>query len=211
MAEILSMKASEHDKVQELLPWYVTDTLSADEHALVDAHLERCAECRQALVFERQLADGVATLPLNVEDGWNAMSRRMEQGERSKPGSGNVHFLKRRVPVAWTALSALAAAATVAFAFVGLPSTQPGQTYHTLSAPGKPTDGQLVVLFKPDTTEQQLRVILAAQGARLVDGPTTAGAYVLRVDNQQPSQALAALRQSGQVVLAEPIEGSSRQ
>lgn len=211
MAEIFPLKASEHDKVQELLPWYVTDTLSADEHALVDAHLERCAECREMLAFEHQLAEGVATLPLNVEDSWKAMSHRMAEGEQPEPVASNVHFLKRRVPVGWTALSALAAAATVAFAFVGLPSAQTGQTYHTLSAPAAPTRGQLVVLFKPDTTEQQMRVILAAQGARMVDGPTAAGAYVLRVDNGQPVRALAALRQSSQVVLAEPIEGSSSQ
>jgi hypothetical protein len=210
MAEILPLKASEHDKVLELLPWFVTGTLSADETDRVESHLEGCAECREALAFERQLAEGVATLPLNVNDGWKAMSRRLvdEPPARTSEG-GNVHFLRRPVPVGWAGAGALAAAAAVAV-FFALPSGAPqpaDQTFHTLSAPRNATPGQLVVLFKPDTTEQQVRVILSSHNARVVDGPTAAGAYVLHVEGT-PARALDALRQSSQVVLAEPIEGA---
>ena len=210
MAEIFPLKASEHDKVLELLPWFVNGTLSADETSRVEAHLEGCAECREALEFERQLARGVATLPLNVNDSWNAMEQRLGDERREPAPSSNVHFLRRRVPVAWAGAGALAAAATVAIV-LGLPAGQQpltDQTYHTLSAPRTATPGQIVVLFKPDTTEQQVRVILSAQNARVVDGPTAAGAYVLHVDGT-PTQALNALRQSSQIVLAEPIEGAS--
>ena len=55
-------------------------------------------------------------------------------------------------------------------------------------------------------TEQQMRVVLTANDARLVDGPTAAGAYVLRVEDARRDEALQRLRQSGQIVLAEPIE-----
>ncbi|HET9161658.1 MAG TPA: hypothetical protein VFN88_13690, partial [Caulobacteraceae bacterium] len=68
----------------------------------------------------------------------------------------------------------------------------------------------MVVLFKPDTTEQQMRVILSAQSARLVDGPTAAGAYVVRVDDGDPAVAIKALRESSQVVLAEPLANDGR-
>ncbi len=210
MAEIFPLKANEHDKVLELLPWFVNGTLSADETGRVETHLEGCAECREALSFERQLARGVATLPLNVNDSWNAMAQRLSNERREPAFHGNVHFLRRRVPVAWAGASALAAAATVAIV-LGLPAGQQqltGQTYHTLSAPRTATPGQIVVLFKPDTTEQQVRVILSAQNARVVDGPTAAGAYVLHVEGK-PAPALNALRQSSQIVLAEPIEGAS--
>ena len=211
MAEIFPLKANEHDKVLELLPWFVTGTLSADEMDRVQSHLEGCAECREALAFERQLAEGVATLPLNVNDGWKAMSRQLgNESPAAAPAGGNVHFLRRPVPLGWAGAGALAAAAAVAV-FFSLPSGQSqlaDRTYHTLSAPRNATPGQLVVLFKPDTTEQQVRVILSSHNARVVDGPTAAGAYVLHVEGT-PARALDALRQSSQVVLAEPIDGAS--
>ena len=47
MAEIFPLKANEHDKVLELLPWFVNGTLSADETGRVETHLAGCAECRE--------------------------------------------------------------------------------------------------------------------------------------------------------------------
>ena len=138
------------------------------------------------------------------------MAQRLSNERREPAFHGNVHFLRRRVPVAWAGASALAAAVNRRHC-PWLPAGQQqltGQTYHTLSAPRTATPGQIVVLFKPDTTEQQVRVILSAQNARVVDGPTAAGAYVLHVEGK-PAPALNALRQSSQIVLAEPIEGAS--
>jgi hypothetical protein len=44
----------------------------------------------------------------------------------------------------------------------------------------------------------------------VVDGPTAAGAYVLRLDGRTPAEAIGALRQSSAVVLAEPIASDGR-
>ncbi len=38
-----------HEAIQELLPWYLNDTLEADEHERVERHLQSCAECRDEL------------------------------------------------------------------------------------------------------------------------------------------------------------------
>ena len=43
-------------EVQELLPWYVNETLEPDERTTVACHLERCDECAAALVDWRQVA-----------------------------------------------------------------------------------------------------------------------------------------------------------
>jgi len=86
----------------------------------------------------------------------------------------------------------------------------PAQTYRTLGSSATGAPGQVVVLFRPDTPEQQMRTILAAQGARVVDGPTAAGAYVLHIDGRNATDAINALRQSSDVVLAEPITGDGR-
>lgn len=211
MAEIFPLRPTEHDSVQRLLPWHVNETLSQRESDRVEAHLAECEECREELAFERKLARGVASLPLDVEDGWKTMERRMAETAPTKAAGAPMRMFRRSVPFGWAAAASLAASVAVAVVVMGLqPRAVSQQTYHTLGSPGAATDGQVVVLFKPDTTEQQMRVILSAQDARLVDGPTAAGAYVLHVDNGDPARAIDALRQSSQVVLAEPLTSDGR-
>ncbi|WP_332851646.1 zf-HC2 domain-containing protein [Duganella sp. S19_KUP01_CR8] len=69
--------------------------------------------------------------------------------------------------------------------------------------------GNLVVIFQPDTTERELRRILQAQGARVVDGPTVTDAYLLNVPAAGRAQALQSLRADPAVKLAEALDGSS--
>jgi hypothetical protein len=209
MAEIFPFRPSEHDTVQQLLPWHINGTLSADETARVEAHLAECEDCRADLAAERDLAREVALLPLDVEDGWQAMALRL--GEEPAGNVRRFPLLRRTVPLGWAVGGALAASVALAVALVGLQQPAPAdQTFHTLGSPSAAAPGQMIVLFRPDTTEQQMRAILSAQGARIVDGPTAAGAYVLRIDGGSPNNAIGALRQSSQVVLAEPIASDGR-
>lgn len=211
MAEIFSLRPSEHDSVQKLLPWFVNGTLSARETERVEAHLAQCDECREDLAFERELARGAASLQLNADDGWKAMQLRMAEQAPPARATGAVRLFRRRVPLGWAMAGSLAASVALAVLVTGVrPNGAPQQTYHTLGSAAADARGQLVVLFKPDTTEQQMRVVLAAQGARLVDGPTAAGAYVLHIDDGDPAVAIKALRGSNQVVLAEPLANDGR-
>jgi anti-sigma factor RsiW len=206
MADIFALRPSEHDRVQQLLPWYVNGTLSVDEIEQVDAHLAACDECRSELAIERKLARDVATLPLDVDSGWKAMTRRLADERRGGGARSPIALLRRRVPLGWAAGASLAASVAAVVAVIGLQvDRSPEQTYRALGTPDAAAGGQAVVLFKPDTTEQQMRVILSANDARLVDGPTAAGAYVLRIERGSTEDAIRALRQSSQVVLAEPI------
>jgi anti-sigma factor RsiW len=213
MAEIFSLRPSEHDAVQELLPWYVTGTLTPAESERVEGHLADCEACREDLAFERKLADGVASLPLNADDGWQAMKLRMAEEPPPARPNGAVRLLRRRVPLAWAMVGSLAASVALAVVLTGVRPTAtpaPQPTYHTLGSTAADAQGQVVVLFRPDTTEQQMRVVLEAQDARLVDGPTAAGAYVLHFDSGKPEDAIKALRQSSEVVLAEPLTNDGR-
>ncbi len=210
MAEIYPLRPSEHDAVQQLLPWHVNGTLAADEAARVEAHLGECEDCRHDLAAERELARDVALLPLDVGEGWQAMSMRLATAPAGND-NGRASFMRRPIAAGWAVGGAVAASAVLA---VGAMSLQrpafPDQTFHTLGSPAATSGGQVVVLFRPDATEQQMRAILAAQGARVVDGPTAAGAYVLRLDGHDASGAIDGLRQSSQVVLAEPIASDGR-
>lgn len=70
---------------------------------------------------------------------------------------------------------------------------------------GKP-GGNLVVMFQPNTTERELRRILQAQGARLIDGPTVTDAYLLSVPEENLERALQALRDNPAVKLVEALD-----
>lgn len=208
MAEIYSLRPSEHEAVQQLLPWHINGTLSPEETARVEGHLGECAECRDDLAAERSLAREIALLPLDVEDGWSGMAMRMGAVHEAPRALGWAQRW-RHVPTGWMMGGAIAASVVLAVAVSAPQRSAPEQTFHTLGSPGAGAGGQAIVLFRPDTSAQQIGAILATQGAKVIDGPTTAGAYVLRFDHDAPG-AIEALRRSSQVVLAEPLASDGR-
>jgi hypothetical protein len=78
--------------------------------------------------------------------------------------------------------------------------------YHGLSASSPVRSGNLIVMFQPGITEQQFRAALTGIGARLVDGPTAAGAYVLSVPQNRRDPVLQTLRIRDDVLLAQPLD-----
>ena len=91
---------------------------------------------------------------------------------------------------------------------LGRPRTAPSAAYHTLSAATASRAGNLIVVFRPETPERDLRADLRESGARLVGGPTDADAYVVWVPDARRPTVLAALRRRRDIVLAEPIDAA---
>ena len=201
MGRIIKLHDEGHWALQSLLPWYVNGTLSAAERAKVEAHLASCADCQEELKFERLLHGQVAALPLGAEDGWKQMQARLA-AEPPRPAR-----VRRAPMLAWTGWAA-AAALLVGVVVLAAPYAQSGR-YHALGAQPQPVPGNLVVIFRPDTTEKAMRAAFNADGARLVDGPTGADAYVLSVPAARRAAALARLRARPEVVLAEPVDPGS--
>lgn len=199
-----SLAKDAHDELSELLPWYVTGRLDADEEAQVAAHVAGCAECQAEIAFQKRLEAEVARLPLDVERGWSQMRGRIEANDDAPPPAA----LRGRPRASWIGWGVAATFAVVA-GVSWLPQT-PGPEYRALGAARTAQDGNVVVVFHPDTTERQMRETLKAGEARLVDGPTAAGGYVLHVPGARRTAALATLRAQGNVVLAEPIDGAGR-
>jgi anti-sigma factor RsiW len=206
MADIIRLRGSPHEEVQRLLPWLVNGTLAPDEVEIVEAHLSECAECRADLQTERQLAHEIASMPVDIEGGWADIEQRLE-AERTvlvRPEA----FWRKRIPVGWAVASPLAAAATVGLFFVNVtPSAPVTQEYRALGAPTAVQAANVVVMFEDSTRVKDMRAALAAADARLVDGPTETGAYLLRVDGAKREQALKSLRDNDAIALAEPIDG----
>ncbi len=87
-----------------------------------------------------------------------------------------------------------------------MPAADSPALYRTLgAAPGSAPAGSIAVVFDPATAEADLRRILREAGARIVDGPTQANAYVLDVPARRQEQALRALRAERATVLVEPL------
>jgi len=207
MARIIPLPANRHEQVRSLLPWYVSGRLEPEEHARVEAHLADCAACRAEADSERRLEAGVAGLSLDVEHGWARMRRRIAARE-SRGGFAVAaeiggRFFARHGAVGWALAAQALAIASVSLVLVSQPRAP---RYVALGEPGAGRRGDAIVEFRPQATEAELRRTLGRAGAKIVDGPTAAGAYVLDIPAQSKAAALAALRHDPDVVMAEPID-----
>lgn len=214
------MAGDPHQQVQSLLPWYMNGTLDVSEIAAVEAHLAECVECREDLALERAIGGEIDSVSLDADRGWAALRSRIERTPASEPVIAPAEtltnvvpirkgWLQRSVPVRW----ALAAQAAAAVLIIGagrlmMPIAAPEPLYHTLGSAPETAPGNMVVIFRPDTLEQDLRGAVVASGAEMVGGPTVSDAYVLRVAATGRDTALARLRANSHVVLAEPIDGN---
>jgi hypothetical protein len=218
----------EHRNLQDLLPWYVNGQLDAAEQARVEGHLHDCALCQAELKVQRQLDTEIKRLPINVEEGWSQMRKRLEAEDRprrspwawlsalaagGRPGSlGGMLAGGRNRGGGWAAAPGWAMAGGLGLVSAALLLTyaQP-ERYHALSsAPTAAAAGNVLVMFRPETREKDMRAALQDSGARLVDGPTAAGAYVLQVPVAGRADALARLRARAEIELAEPIGSAAR-
>lgn len=215
MGRIIHLAGDPHQQTQTLLPWYINGTLDENEVATVEKHLAECSECQADFAAEQTLGTDIASVPMDVDKGWAAMRARLSENAY-KPAPvvpsppQRQPFLRRPIPMGW-ALSAQAAAAILMFGVARFATLTPEPAFHTLGSAPAPLAANLLVIFRPDTAERDLRASLVRSGARLVGGPTDSDAYELHVADNIRSAALSKLRADDHVVLAEPIDGDARQ
>jgi hypothetical protein len=249
------MDVPAHQAVQELLPWYASSQLAANETQRVHQHLQECAQCRHDLEWEHGMrAEAAASndaLPDGVDmeraltklipalgpqeriaapaefaatqaprEAAELMAAR-DAGTRSEMPSlaqaAHAESAPPDAPLPWWRVAAANqpswlrwAVAAQCVLIVGLAALlmrpQPAAEYHVLGA-GAASGANLVVVFQPNTSERELRGLLQAQNARVIDGPTVTDAYLLSVPTERRAQALQALRGASAVKLAEPLDG----
>jgi anti-sigma-K factor RskA len=198
-----------HDAAEELLPWYATGQLEERDRARVERHLLDCGECREQLAVERRLIDEFQSMTPEMESGWARLRNRIEP-PRPAPR------VTPQVPVGfWASLSrpAVAGLAMAQLAFVlvsaGLLLSLSRPAYHTLGSAPEPASANVILMFRDDVTESDMRQILEGSDASIVGGPTPAGAYLLHVEPRQRADALARLQADHDVQLAQPLDGSA--
>ncbi len=196
MSVVIPMEHDEHAAAQALLPWFARGQLDEADTAKVQRHLAHCALCRDELAAERPmqalLAGAEAPAGGDVEAGLARLHARLQP------------LPPRREAPRWMPWAlGLQGAACVLLLTLWLQAPPQAPAYEGLSAAGAaPVAADALVMFKPGTTEQALRELLQAQGARVVAGPTETGAWLLHVD----ARGLAALRAATIVQLAEPLQ-----
>jgi len=215
-----------HREAQEALPWLANGSLAGSELERVQAHLKGCAACRADLAALHTLrAAGPGTAPDCDPDA--ALARLLPQLDALPPAqpaapkpvpaqASTLPGWRTRLAAndgRWVRL-AIGAQCCVIAVLAGLlvrPSggaeAQAGD-YRVLGAAAG-SQSRLIVMFKPDTPERELRRIVLENGARIAGGPTATGAWVLATE--QAADAVAGrLRGQAAVTLAEPLgaEGS---
>lgn len=208
MADILSFRDDPHRDIEMLLPWYASGRLDGEDIARVEAHLETCAQCRAAVEQEGRMKAAVADLSFPVDLGWQKLQARIAPDQRHRSDMADTARPRWRAPTWPVGLAAFAGAQTtlLILALLLFRPVAPQPDYHMLGAGGVRTGGNMLVMFRPDTSEQDLRAILVRVQARLVDGPTAAGAYVVETPPERRDAALASLRSQPLILLAQPIE-----
>jgi anti-sigma factor RsiW len=189
--QVLRLDSATHRIVDVLLPWFVNGTLENEERALVERHLDDCQRCRREVEWLRELHAACAVVA--VPGGSPAASRLhrqlMARHQRVRPWSGAVIAAQ------------LAAILVLGTLVVGSDETR--APYRTLGAAA--SSASIVVVFDPATTESDFRSSLRAAGARIVDGPTQANAYLLDVPADATEHAIRTLKADRRVVLVESL------
>jgi hypothetical protein len=221
--------AADHDphlEAQQALPWLANGTLQGAELARVQEHLQACAVCRADLSLLHTLrgAGESAAPACDVDAALARLLPQLDAPAAVQPDPAPVPAPVLTVRPGWRARLAandrswlragvLLQCAVIAVLAVQLlrPAAGPdAQTagYRALAA-GEGTRASMVVAFKPDTPEHELRRIVLASGARVTGGPTATGAWLLETA-EPPAAVVARLRAEPAVLLAEPLSAEHR-
>jgi anti-sigma factor RsiW len=200
---------TDHREAQDALPWLANGTLAGAELERVQAHVETCAHCRADLALLRTVHAAGPGPDLDF-DPERALARLMPQLDAAPEAPAPSLLQRWRDRVAANDRTWLRAAVAFQFcaiavlgALLARPSAQP-DSYRVLGAAGADGMARVVVTFRPDTPEAELRRIVRASGAHIVGGPTVTDAWLVGADGRL-DPVLARLRAEPAVTLAEPL------
>jgi hypothetical protein len=218
---------NQHQKVWEILPWYVNGTLEGHEHELVARHILRCQSCAdevarcQSIAAAVRSAEEAARTP--SPEHLAHLMERIDRGSTSaaperwrirvREWIEKIRLAFQETPslFRWT-LAAQTAVIVLLAAAIMLKASVAPSFYRTLSdAVSGPEPGQvhLQVVFADDMTEREIRTLLSSIGATIVAGPTPMAVYTVALaaeDHEAPArtrETLELLRAHPKVRLAE--------
>jgi anti-sigma factor RsiW len=215
---------SAHEEAASLI-WYVTGALPAGEHLHIQRHLDSCAACREALKELIALRADVRSA-YDAEPGPSKRARltvleRIKSAVSSEPvrsnalprkDSGAQHrsllarledWLRASMVLRWAPVAALALIVVQAGVLVRVISGQANISGVVATRAIAPVRTRLQAVFNPAASELQIRQFLGSLDARIVDGPSSGGVYVIEISPRDPKslgRELSAARANGGVL-----------
>ncbi len=211
-----------HKEISALIPWYVNGSISEIDRQGVDAHLARCAQCRDDLTLEQGVYQSMSeetAVEYMPAASLKRLQARLDGVAMQVPVEGSWELSaaapSRRV-VTWQGVMA-ASVAIMAVAVSLLAAdrwtqsrTRAAPSYYTVTS-SAPRASNVVIraVFIPTVTLVELQAVLDEAGLRIISGPTEAGVYSLAANSHRAvSSSLALLRAHAKVRFAESIQPS---
>lgn len=220
----MTKQPSEHDAIAELAPFYVVGALSSAETARFEAALARDPDLARnvaAARAERDQALGLGeNLPAPTARALNSLLERIRNAPAPKPGlwarldlGATLAKLFSPRALGWATAAACLLAGFEAGVLALQSSQKPASTFAAASRTEASAQGGTFVLvaFTPAANVEAITKLLAATGARIVEGPLAQGFYRIRLGGPDVARAeaqrrLERLRQAG--ALAPSVEPS---
>jgi len=205
----------EHAFAQEHLPWQAAGTLDPVLERRMQAHLEDCSECREALEREHAIAEAIRATPMvdvAPQAGLVKVLARIEQRNARRAWLARwLHPLmgvgEHRPLALAVAAQALVIVMLAGALMISLGQRRPAADYRTLSnpVPAPTIDGAMLrVVLDEQLTVAQVHAMLAPLAGRIVSGPGRNGLFTLQVPGDAQA-AVNALRAQPGVRLAEIV------
>ena len=195
-----------------LLPWYLSGTLAESEQQDVTGHLASCAVCRAelaALTRDRHLVrEALGASPGPSRDLRTMVLSRIAAASTPAPpavaraaeGRGAWHA---RSPM-WRAGVALAASLIIVqFAVILRLAQSPTAAPPVMTRGLGPPTTRLELLVDPGASQAALTDFLRSLHARIVDGPSAEGAYMVEIpttDTREIAADLGRARAESQLI-----------
>jgi hypothetical protein len=183
-----------HNEVWNQLPWYINQTLSTEEDAVVEKHLSSCLVCRNELVQQRALKEVVISEDSEKTAAIRSLSALHQRIQATNDQSASPQWLAwlqniRNIVQAshigiQTTLAAQAAVIMIAIVFTiaDKPAHSDSDSFQTLTseATGVESSAHVFnVIFAEDLTVFGLQKLLEDLELNIISGPSPAGAYEL--------------------------------
>lgn len=180
-----------HQRVSELLPWFVNGTLSAREREFVQTHINDCIPCRRAMLEEESIFGAVRELraPDAEEHGLDRLLRSIDARTRkSAKTSRAVRRPHQGLGVRVLSVSVAAAVLTIVVAVTILSNREAAgpeepvaseRDFSTLTTREADTSSRIDVIFAEDTSIAEIDALVSRIQARVVSGPSPIGRYTL--------------------------------
>jgi len=219
---------SEHQKVWDLLPWYINQSLDPTERDIVIKHVKTCITCRVELNQQQQVFEKMQQTDLLQQVSqvsFVQLKKRIEDRPKlyaviphEEPKKEQKIFSHPFVGfVKYTALAASLLLLALPFmlgSLVDKPELK--GNYRTLSnsIEGEQKNNIVRIVFAASSDPEQIGIVLRDVSGHIVKGPSANGVYEVQIGNQQTDSqvikdTIAHLRNNASVIFAELAHGLS--